>query len=296
MPESRPVIRRIGLVGQSRYAGLGEAIARVQALAQQNGLELRAEESLAEYLPEAFGFNPATIDLLISLGGDGTLLRGARLVATDRVPVLGVNLGYLGFLTSIAPYDIDVALSAVLRGEYWLDVRFTLDAMVESASGKRGESFNALNDAVLHKGGFARVIRLAVSIGPEREEVGSYTADGIILATPTGSTAYSLSAGGPIVEPTVDCIIAAPICPHTLVIRPLILPASSEIHVEVLGPAEELILTIDGQDGEHLQPGDRLIIRRGTPTVRLVRLHGQTFFQTLRRKLNWALPPLDAKT
>jgi NAD+ kinase len=149
---------------------------------------------------------------------------------------------------------------------------------------------------VLHKGGFARVIRLAVSIGPEREEIGSYTADGIILATPTGSTAYSLSAGGPIVVPTVDCIIAAPICPHTLVIRPLIVPASSEIYVEVLGPAEELILTIDGQDGEHLQPGDRLIIKRGKPTVPLVRLPGQTFFQTLRRKLNWAVPPLEAKS
>ena len=296
MPDSRPPIRRIGLIGQSRYAGLGEAISQLKRLAEQHGLELSAEESLSEYWPDARGFNPTAIDLLVTLGGDGTLLRGARLVAADHVPVLGVNLGYLGFLTSIAPQDIDVAVTAVLRGEYWLDDRFTLDALVESANGRRGESFNALNDAVLHKGGFARVIRLAVSIGPEREEVGSYTADGIILATPTGSTAYSLSAGGPIVVPTVDCIIAAPICPHTLVIRPLILPASSEIHVEVLGPAEELILTIDGQDGEHLQPGDRLIICRGKPLVRLVRLPGQTFFQTLRRKLNWALPPLEAKS
>jgi NAD+ kinase len=229
------------------------------------------------------------------MGGDGTLLRGARLVASAHVPVLGINFGYLGFLTSIAPEDLESALDAVLRGEYWLDVRFTLEALVQDRQGQTTEVYTALNDAVLHKGGFARVIRLALSIGPEHEEIGSYAADGIILATPTGSTAYSLSAGGPIVVPTVDCIIATPICPHTLVVRPLIVPAASELHVDVLTPTTELILTIDGQDGAHLQPGDRLVIRRGLPTVPLVRLRGQTFFQTLRRKLHWALPPAEAR-
>jgi NAD+ kinase len=140
-------------------------------------------------------------------------------------------------------------------------------------------------DAVLHKGGAARVIRLSVSAW--RDVVGSYSADGIILATPTGSTAYSLSAAGPIVSPTVDCIIATPICPHTLGVRPLVLPADETITVEVLSPTEELILTIDGQEHERLVPGQRVVARRAQEPVRLVRFPGQTFFQTLRRKLKW---------
>ncbi|MGH7471846.1 MAG: NAD(+)/NADH kinase [Longimicrobiales bacterium] len=296
MPDKTRTFRRIGLVGQSRYAGLDQAVQALARFADARDLELRAEPSLAKFLPHAVGFEPQEIDLLVSMGGDGTLLRGARMVADAHVPVLGINFGYLGFLTSIAPEDLESALDAVMRGDYWLDVRFTLEALVQDGDGRTTEAYTALNDAVLHKGGFARVIRLALSIGPEHEEIGSYAADGIILATPTGSTAYSLSAGGPIVVPTVDCIIATPICPHTLVVRPLIVPAASELHVDVLTPTAELILTIDGQDGAHLQPGDRLVIRRGAATVPLVRLRGQTFFQTLRRKLHWALPPADAKT
>ncbi|HSL69027.1 MAG TPA: NAD(+)/NADH kinase [Longimicrobiales bacterium] len=289
MRAAAQVIRRIGIVAQERYAGLPQAIDRLGDFARKSSIELLAEPELSELLPGAAGFDPAEIDLLITMGGDGTLLRGARLVAESHVPVLGVNFGHLGFLTSIAPDELEAGLASVLGGNYWLDERFTLDAVVEAKSGERAGSYNALNDAVLHKGGFARVVRLAVFIGPDRQEIGSYTADGIIVATPTGSTAYSLSAGGPIVVPTVDCILATPICPHTLVIRPLVIPASEEILVEVLTPTSEMILTIDGQDGEHLQPGDRLIVCRGQPTVRLVRLPGQTFFKTLRRKLHWAV-------
>jgi NAD+ kinase len=290
-------IRRVGLVGQPRYARLPEALGELRDLCTRHQLDLAAEPDLQEYFPgQATGFNPDEIDLLITLGGDGTLLRGARIVAAAQVPVLGVNFGYLGFLTSIPPQELAPALDRVLQGDYWLDRRFTLEAAVESSKGEPTASFLALNDAVLHKGGFARVIRMAVRIGPDREEIGSYVADGIILSTPTGSTAYSLSAGGPIVEPTLDCIIATPICPHTLVIRPLVLPASAEIRIQVLTPDVELILTVDGQDGEHLQPGDQLIIRRSPHSVQLVRLHGQSFFQTLRKKLHWALPPVDEKS
>src|SRR5690606_2527592 len=155
---------------------------------------------------------PNAIDLLITLGGDGTLLRGARSVAPHRIPVLGVNLGYLGFLTSTAPSELAAALDRVLAGAYWLDRRFTLEARVLRDGNPVGPSYVALNDAVLHKGGFARVVRLAVYVGQERAEVGSYSADGVIISTPTGSTAYSLSAGGPIVVPSVDCILATPIC------------------------------------------------------------------------------------
>src|SRR5687767_7931262 len=178
-----PKIRRIGMVGQSRYPGLPDAVRRVREFADRHKLEVSAEFELGG---GAGGFDPEDIDLLVTLGGDGTLLRGARMVAAARIPVLGVNFGYLGFLTSIAPADLEAALERVLAGDYWLDERFMLEVVVENADGHRAAAYHALNDAVLHKGGFARVIRLAVSIGPGREEVGSYTADGIILSTPTG--------------------------------------------------------------------------------------------------------------
>jgi NAD+ kinase len=199
--------------------------------------------------------------------------------------VLGVNLGNLGFLTSIAPSEVEPAIENVLAGTVVYDERMVLSARVIAADGREQGSFLALNDAVLHKGGFARVIRIAVRA--DGQEVGTYRADGIILATPTGSTAYSLSAGGPIVSPSIDCIIATPICPHTLAVRPLVLPPGETIEVEVHDSSEELVLTIDGQEGAELSPGERLLVRRAPEPLRLVRLPGQNFFDTLRRKLRW---------
>lgn len=280
--------RRIGLVGRAGYPGLDSALATVRHFADAQHLELSAEEPLRTLVPGAGEFRPDTVDLLLTFGGDGTLLRGARLVAPHHTPVLGVNLGYLGFLTSIAPGELRVSLERLLAGDFWLDQRFTLEARV--VNGRRpGAAYVALNDAVLHKGGFARVIRLAVFVGDPAEEVGSYSADGIILATPTGSTAYSLSASGPIVVPAVECILATPICPHTLAVRPLVLPATETITVQVLSPSEELVLTVDGQEGEALQAGDKLVVRRGAASVPLVRFPGQSFFSTLRRKLAWGI-------
>jgi NAD+ kinase len=205
-------------------------------------------------------------------------------VAHD-VPVLGINLGHLGFLTSAYPDEMESALSAWLQGSYEIDARMALEVHAEDGGGRPGPVHLALNDAVIHKGGAARVIRLRVH--SRTEEVGSYSADGIILSTPTGSTAYSLSAGGPIVSPTVECIVATPICPHTLGVRPLVLPADETVSVEVLSSAAELILTLDGQDSEQLRAGQRVVARRAAQRVRLVRFPGQTFFSTLRRKLRW---------
>ncbi|HET9438557.1 MAG TPA: NAD(+)/NADH kinase [Longimicrobiales bacterium] len=289
MTQKPRTFRRIGVIGHARYTALEPTLDALAKFAAAHKLELSADSELIGYLPDAAELIPEEVDLLITLGGDGTLLRGARLVAREHKPILGVNLGYLGFLTSIAPPELESGLSRILSGDYWLDVRFTLDAFVVGKNGSVGPTYVALNDAVLHKGGVARVIRLAVFIGKDREEIGSYSADGIILATPTGSTAYSLSANGAIVVPTVDCIVATPICPHSLVLRPLVLPASEEIVVEVRPPANELMLTVDGQDGEPVKAGDHLIVRRGEATVPLVRFPGQSFFSTLRRKLHWGL-------
>lgn len=278
---------RIGVVGHPRYTGLNAGVSRVMDFARAHGVELIFEDSLGQ--PDATpGLEPSIIpelDLLLTLGGDGTLLRGARLVAPHGVPVLGVNLGHLGFLTAVGAGELEEGLAAAVSGRAVLDERMVLQARAEGSDGRDHGSFLALNDAVLHRGGVARMIRMAIHA--HDEEVGTYSADGIILATPTGSTAYSLSAGGPIVSPAVDCIVATPVSPHTLAVRPLILPATETVTIEVLTPTEELILTIDGQQGAQLLPGDRVTVSRAPVPLRLIRLPGQTFFSTLRRKLRW---------
>lgn len=281
-------LRRIGVVGHPRYAALDATLQRVTSFAEENGLEIAFEEDL---LPPGDGaplLDPARVaelDLLITLGGDGTLLRGARLVGPHGVPVLGINLGHLGFLTSLGRGEVEEGLRMLVAGEAVPDERMVLDTRAESADGRLHGRYLAFNDAVLHRGGVARMIRLTVHA--HDEEVGTYSADGIILSTPTGSTAYSLSAGGPIVSPAVDCILATPICPHTLAVRPLILSAAERVTIEVLPPSEELLLTIDGQQAAPLMPGDRLVVSRAPLPLRLVRFPGQTFFSTLRRKLRW---------
>ena len=279
---------RIGVVGHPRYAHFEAALARLVELAGREGAALYFEEPLQRLVPGVELLTPAGVpglDLLLTLGGDGTLLRGARMVALEGVPVLGINLGHLGFLTSAAPSEMEAAVGRWLAGEYEIDERMALSIRAVGDDGSDGGAYLALNDAVLHKGGAARVIRMAVRAS--RDEVGTYSADGIILSTPTGSTAYSLSAGGPIVSPTVHCIIATPICPHTLGIRPLVLPADETVTIEVLSPSEELVLTIDGQESERLRPGARVVVRRAELPVKLVRFPGQSFFSTLRRKLRW---------
>ncbi len=280
---------RIGIVGQTRDPAVEMAARTLETLARRHGLELCPEAEIRDLFDGAGDFVPGEMDLVVSLGGDGTLLRGARLIAAHHTPVLGVNLGHLGFLTSVSPDELEEAFAALMSGDFWLDVRFTLEARVLRAGGSGSDVYMALNDAVLHKGGFARVIRLAVFVGEEREEVGEYTADGIILATPTGSTAYSLSAGGGIVAPSMECILATPISPHTLAVRPLVLPADTRIEVEVRGPSTEVVLTVDGQEGEALGEGDRLVVQRGDAAVPLIRMPGQSFFSTLRRKLHWGV-------
>lgn len=286
-------IRTVTVVGQRRHPRFASVLEELRRLVEDHGIEVRDGPDPG-HDGQSDGFSPADVDLLITLGGDGTLLHGARLVAPHHRPVLGINLGHLGFLTSITPEEMGEYIPRLFKGEYWLDERFTLEASVQSGDGSEGTPFVALNDAVLHKGGLARVVRLAIHVGPDDHEVATFSSDGVILATPTGSTAYSLSADGPIVFPSVDCIVATPICPHTLVVRPLVLPPDAVIMVRSVSQTGELILTVDGQDGERLGPGDRLIVRRGAASVPLVRFPGQHFFNTLRRKLNWNLAPTDS--
>jgi NAD+ kinase len=223
-------------------------------------------------------------DLVVVLGGDGTLLSVARHSGARRVPVLGVNLGGLGFLTDVRPEEVFTALERVLAGQYRLERRAMLDAATIRA-GKVLRRFQALNDVVINKGALARILDLETSV--DGVPLCTYKADGLILATPSGSTAYSLSAGGAIVEPSVGVVLLSPICPHTLTQRPIVLPERSHVRVTVRSPDEDVVLTVDGQEGMKLENHDVVEVRSSKRRVLLVRSPAHSFFERLRTKLRW---------
>ncbi|MEX0856382.1 MAG: NAD(+)/NADH kinase [Gemmatimonadota bacterium] len=288
-------INRIGLVGRQMTDEMGSVLERVRVFAEDHGVALFPEDSLrvgelSRF--EALSEGGEGVDLLLTLGGDGTLLRGVRRVAGAGIPVLGVNLGRLGFLTSISPVDLEDSLTKLLAGKALLDRRFTVQGQIIHADGSLGSRLWALNDLVLHKGGVARVVRLDLRVdraGDHYEEVGSFSGDGVIVASPTGSTAYSLSAGGPIIVPEMDCLVVTPISPHTMAMRPLVLPSHVRLTIRTLEPGEDIVVTADGQIGFNLEPDDHVVIERGEDRVALVRFPGQTYFDTLKRVLNWAV-------
>lgn len=278
---------RVGLIGNPRYAGLTPALAEIVRLAEPRGWTLSAEPAVAALGPDRLAdIDPAALDLLVTFGGDGTLLRGARLLEGREVPILGVNFGRVGFLTSVARDGAQDALVAFAAGEFRLSSRSALAAVVRAPDGTaRGEHL-ALNDVVLHKGGVARVVRFQVLI--DGEPMGPVSGDGIVIASPTGSTAYSLSAGGPVVVPTLEAILVTPICAHSLGVRPLVVRADAEIAVHPVGPGpDELLVSFDGQETATFGAHDALEVRQSTQRVVLVRFGDPGFFRTLRDKLQW---------
>ena len=277
---------RVGVVGHRGYEGLPNVLSTLLRLAPKLKLDFAFEADLHEIAGggSLLG-NPPEIDALLTLGGDGTLLRGARLVAKLDIPILGVNLGRLGFLTSSSVKGLERALRNLAAGRFEAERRMALDVRAITSAGKQKGRWIALNDVVLHKGGFARVVRLQVSANGEA--VATYAADGIVISTPTGSTAYSLSAGGPVVFPTVESILLTPISAHTLAIRPLVLPPDVELTVRAEDGPEELLVTVDGQVGTTFELGDSLVIRQSRHPVLLARFADTSFFSRLRLKLGW---------
>jgi len=277
---------RLGVIGHLEYDGLVEVLRTIFRLAGELDIEPVFEPDLLDVAAGAGRLQADTeIDALVTLGGDGTLLRGARLVSGRAVPILGINLGRLGFLTSCGRDEAELALRRLAAGDYLAERRMQLEGRaLDSAGGARKRWF-ALNDVVLHKGGFARVLHLTVSANGD--PIGTYAADGIVFSTPTGSTAYSLSAGGPVVVPTVESILVTAISPHTLAIRPLVLPADTELRVHTDDGPEELLVTVDGQVGTTFAVGDTLLVRRADRHALIVRFPGATFFSVLTRKLGW---------
>ena len=279
-------MKTVGVVGHTGYDDLPEILGRLVALAPGLGLSLAFEKDLhaVAHSGELLA-SPDGLDCLLALGGDGTLLRGARWLDGAPVPVLGVNLGRLGFLTSCSTNELEDALRRFAGGHFTAERRMEIEAVGLDAGGAARDRLLALNDIVLHKGGFARVLRLTVSI--DGESIGTYSADGVVVSTPTGSTAYSLSAGGPVVVPTVESIIVTPVAAHTLAVRPLVLPPTAEVRVQSDEVPEELLVTADGQVGTTFAGGQTLVVRRAPSPVRIVRFEGGSFFSVLRRKLGW---------
>lgn len=288
-------IRSVAVVVREQSSGISEVMQRLESWLSARDIDVTFEEADGRAQEGGTSLDIARhpVDLLIALGGDGTLLRAARAVIGTDVPVLGVNLGRLGFLTAFPDSDLEPGLEAVVAGDAFLDYRFALRARLERDGKIVDDNLFALNDIVVHTSGAARVTPLTLHVGSDaaREEVGSFAADGVILATPTGSTAYSMSAGGPIIFPTVECIVVTPICPHSLAVRPLVIPATEDVWVSSLDPDADHQVTVDGQVERDLGPTDAVVVSREEHPVRLVRLPGQTFFGTLRRKLNWAPQP-----
>jgi len=224
------------------------------------------------------------VDLVVVLGGDGTLLSVARQVGSRPVPILGVNLGTLGFLTEITLDELFAVLERVLGGEMRVEARMRLDVCALREGRELGR-YLALNDAVLTKAALARMIDLETRA--DGAPVTTYHADGLIVATPTGSTAYSLSAGGPILLPELEAFVLTPICPHALTQRPIVLPASAEIEIAVRTRGGDVQLTVDGQEGLALREGDRVRVRRSEHFLRLMVSPFRSRFEILREKLRW---------
>jgi NAD+ kinase len=278
---------KVGIVGNPRYGDLKAVLEHLAISAPDRGITLYSEPRLQQFWNrDVPSFEGVGLDALLTFGGDGTLLRGARLLGARETPILGVNLGRVGFLTTATRDSLGPALDALVAGRYEIEKRQALRAAIRDPEGETRATQMAVNDVAVHKGGVARVIRVNVFI--QGENVGPYSADGIIVATPTGSTAYSLSAGGPIVVPGVEAMVVTPIAAHTLAVRALVVPATYRIVIEPMaGWADDLLVSFDGQTGTTLAPGESVDVCRADHRVCLIRLGGEGFFERMRQKLHW---------
>jgi NAD+ kinase len=278
-------IRTVGLVVKRDRPRAARLAQRMITWLRRRGVQVRLD------VEAGLGGAPARskdqlareCDLVVVLGGDGTLLAMARRTGS-RVPILGVHLGELGFLTEVVEREAMPMLERVIAGQFELDRRMTIAARLER-DGRVVQRFRALNDAVITNGARARIVQFSVSV--DGLPLTTYRADGIIVATPTGSTAYSLSVGGPIVEPSVQVLLLSPISPHTVSNRPVVLPPRAVVRIVVAAHEQDALLTIDGQEAMPLAGGDAVEVRQGSTPVSLVRSSDRTYYDVLRSKLGW---------
>jgi len=282
-------IRTVGIISKPRKEDVHAVVPQLLEWLGARGVKVFYDQETAECItPNQNELPreelPSRVDLLLVLGGDGTLLAAARLLKDRTVPILPVNLGGLGFLTSVTLDDLYPVLERALTGEQRISERMLLQAQV-MRGGKVIAEHRALNDAVLNKAAVARMSRFDLHV--DGSFVCSFRADGLIVSTPTGSTAYSLAAGGPIVYPVLDSFVITPICPHTLSNRPLVIPDTCHIELEFEAGEESIFLTLDGQVGIELLTGDRIGVTKAPTKLRLIRPTRKNYFEILRSKLKW---------
>jgi len=281
-----------GIAGNLRKEDVPTIAQRVIQRLNSEGVDFVIEKSLAEMIRKKLRIKsigrtvsekdlPARCDMLVSLGGDGTILRLARQVAERRTPLLGVNLGKLGFLAEVSVEDLDACLTEVLKGDYFIVERMMLQATIL----KHSKTYVALNDIVVDKFGSSRVLNFETHVNGEY--LATFTADGIILSTPTGSTAYAMANGGPIVTPHNRTITISPICPHSLTARPVIVPDDSVIRIKVVSSENKVHITADGQDEVLVNPPTEIRVKRSPFSARLVKRRNTSYYDLLRKKLNW---------
>jgi NAD+ kinase len=279
----------IGIISRPRRSNLSVVVPPLLKWLEARGIQTLFDEETASSLPDGSKGQARqrvadASQLLLVLGGDGTMLAAARLAAPRGIPILPINMGSLGFLTSFTLDELHPALDDTLEGRFSLSERVMICVELERA-GKVIDSQRVLNEAVINKGALARMIELELTI--DGDFVCRYRADGLIVASPTGSTAYSLSAGGPIVHPAVESFVITPICPHTLSDRPLVICDSCKIEMTLAGNTESVFLTLDGQRGIPLLPTDRVRVSRAKELLKLIQPPKKSYFEILRSKLRW---------
>lgn len=277
-------INRIGIVVKPHAPEIERILKELMCYLEKKGIDCILEEVVARKLGKDGGVRresiPEKVDFVIVLGGDGTLLSIAHLAAQKNVPVLGVNLGSLGFLTEVPLEEMFLALDSYLGGN---DRIVSNRRMLEAVA--KEKVYYCLNDVVINKGALARMIQCAIWI--DEKAIATVRADGIIISTPTGSTAYSLSAGGPIIQPYIPAIIIAPICPHTLSFRPMVISLKSRVKIQLLTAGEEVFLTLDGQRGDLLKKKEVVEIKSSNLELSLISSPKRNYFDLLKEKLGW---------
>ena len=282
------MLKKVGIYAKKNHPDAEQIASNICERFKLEQIEVLLEDSLAEQIGQVNGYAeeeiPELVDLIIVLGGDGTLISVARLVGEQNVPIVGVNLGRLGFLTEITRDELPEMLERLIADDYQISDRMMLDAFIHRDDKVVGR-FTVLNDVVINKGALARIIDMETYV--DGRHLTSYKADGLIISTPTGSTGYNLAAGGPIIYPDINSLLITPICPHMLTNRPIMVWSRSVIEIKVSFEDDVVFFTADGQVGRKLLPGDRVEVRRSKLRTRLVSSPSKDYFEILRTKLNW---------
>ena len=282
-------MKTLGVSANASKARAGALLDRILPLARQHGARVIADPQTAALAdgiePVPFDRLFAEADVVMVLGGDGTLLSVVAQLGEATTPILGVNIGGLGFLTSVAENEIECAVASLAAGDYTVHRNPLIEARVHAANGAASPAYTGLNEIAVARGGMLRVVHLDLSIDGDR--VTTYSCDGILVATPLGSTGYSLSTGGPILTPDTPAFVISVICPHSLGSRPMVVPDACEITIRTGQSGEELILAADGHAGQRVPPGDMVHVRRSARAAHLIRLPGHSYYSILRQKLNW---------